>query len=274
MVKKAQKKIFGLNVKEFLLSVVLPIMTFVVGCIVIPIMLSFNESYVVRQNKDGGSNQESVKKLPAVKAYLDFLALIEHKDFDKAWGLLTVDKQNKCGSKSSLQYDFYLTNHYEIIYIIPRSEDRFYFLMNFYDEVDKDKEDIVLKNIVKGTPLVSSSSVLGIEDVLDQGTVTNELFAFINNRFVVENEDEVRNTIDSYIRRSTMFSIVECDWRTPILIAKDLNLPPKRRESSIFTMESAMLVQSVEMQKEGKEWKVKDYHTEALSKWDQQQTKK
>ena len=145
--------------------------------------------------------------------------------------------------------------------------------MDFFDEVEKNVDDKYLKTFVKMTPILPTGKEMGIEDYYKQGNLSDEIFHFIERRFEVDDEAAVRSYIDEYIRKQTMFSLVECDWRTPIFIAHDLNLSPKNVTADFVYMEGHLMIQDVIMQKIGKEWKVKKYKTIALSRWDQEQLK-
>ena len=266
-----KKKIFGLNVKEFLLSVVLPVGTCLIG-VVVSLMLGLGGSILVKQNAIGGGNQKRVMKLPYVKAYTEFLHKIETKSFDEVWDMMSPELRGVFRNKENVEYSYYLTNSYKIKYIIPIADKQFYAFVDFDDLVEKGKEDREIRTFLESAQIVSTKSgsvtKMGVEDYFNQGYLTQEVYEFLSSRFEIPDEAKVKTGIDSLMRRMSMTDYVTHDWRTPIIVAQKLGLKPKGGEGvNVENKESHQMVQKVHMEKYDNEWKVKEMHTELLSRW-------
>ena len=280
MEKQAKKKtkifIWGLSKKEFVLNIILPLAFLVVGGIASPIIMDISSNKkskeadaLIEENRIGGRNQEEIRAIPQVQVYQRFLNYVQGNQLDSAWTLLTADRQGRFGGRDNIDYDYFLTNRYNVKYIMPESQDKFFFFLEFTDAVDQ-SEVKSTKAFLESVPIVSNGQEAGVVGVLQQGRVSEEMFEFIKKRFIIEDETIVRQQIDSFLSHRTMTELVASDWRTPILIAKSLNLKPKDRKDckvSVNYPQNHMIIQSVVMQEDGEDWKIQDIHTETISRW-------
>lgn len=78
----------SLSKKEVVLSIIIPFVTFVLG-IVVSFMLSRfvpeSEDKIISNNKVNGYNQQQIRKLPYINAFLEYLSYIEKKDTTQIW---------------------------------------------------------------------------------------------------------------------------------------------------------------------------------------------
>ena len=250
-----------------MVGVVLPIIVFL-GSIIFSVLYNrFAKdpvNRVVSRNVVDGRNQQKVKKLPSVQAYLAYMDSINHKNYRGAWKYLTPEKQRSFGDSTKLRTLYYLTKSHEKIYIILESEKEFFALLDFTDMVNP-TDVSVLRSLLQEMHAVSDG-IDNIDFQVRHGLVTNQVYDFIQKRFIIEDEKKTKASVDSILRGMTMTRYVEGDWRTPIVIAYLLNLEPK--EYPELKTQSNKLLQTVEMEQVGKDWKIKEVKTKAVARWE------
>lgn len=95
-----------------------------------------------------------------------------------------------------------------------------------------------------------------------------EIYQFIENRFIVDNPDEVRNEIGRHLSKMTIRDFVTQDWRFPLNIASKLHLAPRHLNRSCYDYRQGHdMISEVIMEKEDGMWKVKKFETIAISRW-------
>lgn len=249
--------------KEILTDFVVPFVTFVLGIIISFLLSRFvpdSETKLIRKNKSNGYYQSQIKQLPYIQSFFEYLTFIENKDTLQIWNHMTHDYQNSFGYSGNLKYAYYLTNNYDVKYIIPISENHFYVFLRFEDDViGKEVENIKKYNNTQITKLNTDSFPPALQ---------TEIYQFIENRFIVDNPDEVRNEIGRHLSKMTIRDFVTQDWRFPLNIASKLHLAPRHLNRSCYDYRQGHdMISEVIMEKEDGMWKVKKFETIAISRW-------
>lgn len=253
----------SLSKKEVVLSIIIPFVTFVLG-IVVSFMLSRfvpeSEDKIIRNNKVNGYNQQQIRKLPYINAFLEYLSYIEKKDTTQIWNHMAYSFRKSFGTPKSLLYLYYLTNCYEMKYIIPISEGHFYVCMKFED-------DMIYKE-VKNLKKFNNTQLRDIiKDTLPKA-LQKEVFCIIDSRFDVDSPEYVKKEIYDYMLGMTMNEYVTQDWRFPMIIASKLQLEPKNFGQRQYDYRNGHnMVCDVEMSQEDGIWKVKKFETIAIARW-------
>ena len=232
--------------------------------------LFFEEEQVLRKHKPDGTSQAEIKKLPGVKGFIDHLKEIENKNVEKIWEeQISKNRKLKFSNKPLFfQYDYCLTGKYEIKYIIPLkiASDRieFWALLNFEDNIDARE----VKNIKQLANTELEEIVVPVASAL-----VDEIYQILSSRFIISQDSVAicRNYIKTYVQSMSIKSIVQSDWRFPMLIAKDLKLTMKNQSnieilSSWETQKHDIWCRVVSV-KESNKWKVDEFYTEAISRW-------
>ena len=252
-----------LSMKEWLLNIVLPTLIFLgglVGSFVLGRIVPETDSNIIRKNKIEGNNQKAIKKLPSVQAFQEYLSYIVKKDTVQIWNHMSQTYQKSFGSPYKLLYSYYLTKEYQINYIIPISDDHFYAFMRF--------EDDVISEEVMNIKSYANNSLHNLAKDTIRKNLSDEVFKFINRRFLIDDPDSVKSNISDYISNMTLNDYVTQDWRFPIHIATALHLPPKKLERNKQNLSQGHeMVCEVEMEFDENVWKVKKFETIAISRW-------
>lgn len=252
----------NLTKKELFLNVVFPFLTFVLG-IVVSFVLSRivpeTEDKIIRKNKIDGYNQKIIKEIPSIQAFQDYLSYIENKDTAQIWEHMSQGYRNSFGTPKNLLYSYYLTDNYNVKFIVPINENKFFVYMRFEDDVIKN-EIINIKKFIN-TPINSiNDSMLNV--------LYKEIYRYIDRRFVIEDEDFVKDRIKEHVSKKTMHEFVAQDWRLPIHIATELQLPLKSLDRKVVDYKQGHdMICEVEMESDNDIWKVKKFEMIAISRW-------
>lgn len=249
--------------KEVMLNIVIPIISFVLG-VVVSVLITFyipeQDDKIVRKNRIGGNNQMKIKEMPAVHSFEEYLHYIERKDTARMWNLCTFSWQRHFMNAGNMLYQFYLTSKYEVKYIIPKSDNSFYVYLRFEDEVFEDEVERLKK--FHNTRLSEVSIEGDFEQVLD------ETFEFVNNRFIIDNEEIIKEELKDYMMNMTIRDYVTQDWRFSMNFAQNFHLPMKQEDHTRITVRQGHdMICEVEMIKDMNEWKLDKFQTIAISRW-------
>ncbi len=252
-----------LSKKDIWLNIIFPLCTFFGGILVsflLSIIVHETETKIIQENKIDGYHQTQIKKIPYIQSFFKYLTSIENKDESQIWNHMTHDLQNSYGHPRNLKYAYYLTNNYDVKYIIPISENHFYVFLRFEDDVvGKEVENIKSYSDTKLANLISDSLPSALQA---------EVYQFIDNRFVIDNSNQVQNEISNHLNKMTMKEFVNQDWRFPLNIASKLQLAPKPLNSNCYNYRQGhYMISEVIMENENDIWKVKKFETIAISRW-------
>lgn len=251
--------------KEIIIGIIVPLIMFILGVFgsyIINNIVPDSENKIISINKINGKNQNKIKQLPHVASFLDYLKCIENKDVVRIWDYLTEGQKREFTNKQTILYSYYLTNKYEIIYIMPKDETSFFVFLKFEDCVT----DLEINNLKMAHNTIINKVVKEDDTIIDG--LVKEMYVFLDNRFIINNEIEVKNNIQNYIRNMTVKNFVANDWRFPMWIAKGMNLEPKEYYvDEINNLQYHYIVSEVVMCKENDIWKVDKFKTIAISRW-------
>lgn len=275
---------------KVLLNIMMPLIAFLLG-VLLATCLPEKESTLVRKNQSGGENQIAIRNLPAVRAFEQYLVYIQDKRIEQMWENSSYYRKIVFHDAENMMYDYCLTKKYEVQYIIPigvghrfsskRSEENrlsperlinehtfsFYALLRFEDdvciegEVDKLKSfhDIELEKICDSDYF---------EKIFEP--VLEEVYDFIDRRFVIDSGEYVKNELKNYMMNMNMKNYIIQDWRFPVLFAKDLQLPLKQKDKSdaaLYERLGHSLLSEVVMLEEDGVWKLSRFRAIAVSRW-------
>lgn len=246
------------------------------------------ENKVVVDNRVGGKNQIAVRQLAPVKSFVSYLNSIENKDSLGMWDQSSEYRRKKQyhDNVDEMMYDYFLTNKYEVQYIIPKAENNqysldgpsfeenrsfaFYAILRFEDDVSITGEVDKLKgfNTMNLEQLRDSTFENTFNKVLD------EVCDFIKCRFVVDssNSEYVRSELRDYMMKMSMQSYITQDWRFPVVFARKLGLQrkkdPKNLDLATHINQGHTMLCNIVMIEEDSVWKVNEFRTVALSRWE------
>lgn len=279
------KKKWTVTKKEIILSIIVP----VVGAIITIFFSLYDppepENKTVLKNRSGGENQIAVLQLPPVQSFVKYLGYIQKKDSVQMWEQSSEFRKNKYNNnRFDMYYDYLLTNNYEVQYIIPKGESNsysengpeygvnrefsFYALLRFEDNVSIEGEVDKLKTLHK-TELQQICDSAYFEMLFEQ--VLDEVYRFIDRRFVVDSAEYVKNELRKYMMNMTLKNYITQDWRFPINFAREQQLHPKKEGSvggiATNVNQAHTILCNIVMTEEGGEWKLSKFATVALSRW-------
>lgn len=251
-----------LSKKELMLNVVLPLFTFVLGVFgsfLLSRLVPEKEDKIIRMNKIDGYNQQLIKEIPYVQAFKEYLSYIVKKDTAQIWRHMSEEFQKSFGSTNNLVYSYYLTNKYNIKFVIPIKDNCFYVYLHFDDNVITD-EIIDIKKYV-------NTHICELNDSA-KNNLSEEIYRYLDRRFVIEDKEFVMAKIQDHLSKMTMKEYVIQDWRLPIHIAADLQLPTKTLDrKKVDRLQGHDMICEVEMEFDSDLWKVKKFEMLAISRW-------
>ncbi|MDR0320562.1 MAG: hypothetical protein LBI28_03595 [Treponema sp.] len=225
-----------------------------------------DEKKIIRDQKSEGTQQKFIKRLSYVRIFLQHLKHIEEKNINIIWDEMLSKKRKNLFSNNiySFECEYLLTHRYKVEYIIPISEniDR----ANFWALVEFN--DLISDNEVKNIKSYLNTEIKIFPAITNE--IINEVYSIINFRFETSQAVDIKKKICAYIQKMTIQSIIEKDWRFPILIAKELGLKPKKikfPETFAGKIVGHHIWCDVVMVKESKKWKVEEFQTIAISRW-------
>jgi hypothetical protein len=225
-----------------------------------------DDKKIIRDQKSEGNQQKIIKKMPYVRVFLQHLKHIEEKNIDIIWDEMLSRKRKNIFSNNiySFACDYLLTHSYNVEYIIPISENidraNFWALIEF--------NDLISDNEVKEIKSFFNTEIKNSPKVTNE--IIDEVYSIINLRFETGQDVDIKEKIHSYIQGMTIQSIIEKDWRFPILIAKEMGLNPKEikfPDNFVGKTVGHRIWCDVVMVKESKKWKVEEFQTIAISRW-------
>ena len=302
---KNRNKKFDISIKEIILNVVIPFVTFILG-IVVTNYVPEKESKTVLKNRIGGNNQRMVRKMPAVQSFEEYIGYIESKDTAQMWSHSTAPWQTYFRSTKNMYYQYYLTSKYEVKYIIPISENSFYAYMRFEDDVidgemrrlkefhyatlarigNEKAYDEMLQDVLSfvDNRFSIDSAELIKKELKDYIKIDNEnifeevleeVYRFIDNRFVIDSAEYVKEKLRVFMMNMALRDYITQDWRFPMNFAQDLQLPIKQCDENRFgsgftglgVRQGHDMISLVEMVKEKDGWKLNKFQTIAITRW-------
>ena len=302
---KDRKIKFDISIKEIILNIMIPLVTFVLG-VVVTNYVPEKGSKTVLKNRIGGNNQQVVRKMPAVQSFEKYISYIEAKDTANMWSQSTLPFQKLFGNAKNMYYQYYLTNKYEVKYIIPISENSFYAFIRFEDDAiegemrrlkqfhysplakisNETASDEVLQDVFSFVDnRFSSDSAELIKEELkdyikldDEGIfeeVLEEVYVFLDNRFVIDSAEIVKEKLRNFMMNMALRDYIIQDWRFPMNFAQVLQLPIKQFEGNRFgsgftglgARQGHDMISLVEMEKEKDGWKLNKFQTVAITRW-------
>lgn len=200
---KRKRKITRNEKISYIITIVVSIISIAISTYFVSNYVPEDENKVIQCSKVNGRYQKKLMQLPSVVQFSNYLRYIENRDTTNMWELSCKNKQNIWGNKTNMLYQYILTHDYELKYIIPESETKFWAWVKFTDNVD-DAEVSLLKNY-HNTKIKDICESKMPEELID------EVYHFIESRFLIEpnyTKDSVKNYIKGYIYNMTMHDLV------------------------------------------------------------------
>lgn len=235
-----------------------------------------------RKNLVNGENQLAVQKLPPVQSFLEYLRSIETKNTLKMWNQCSdYRKTNDLIDTDKMMYDYYLTSHYTVLYIVPLVEGSqsnsknpsnahtfsFYAILEFEDDVQSEGEVDKLKSFDNTTKLEQIRDSSKFEPLFE--SVLLEVYEFLDKRFIIDSAECVKNKLREYMMKEmTLKEFITQDWRFPIIFAYENKLPPRpTRHTAAYDRQKHKILSEVVMIEEDGAWKVNNFKTVAITRW-------
>ena len=266
---------------KVILNILMPLIVFLLG-VLIATCLPEKQSTLVRKNSSWGENQMAIRKLPPVRCFLEYLNYVEEKDTAQMWNKSSQYRRSHIRNVNDLVYDYFLTNNYEVQYIIPIGEGNrlseissktehtfsFYALLRFEDDVCVEGEVDKLKNF-RRTTVENICNSRAFDSLFKP--VVEEVYDFVDRRFVIDSAEVVKKELRDYMMDMTIRDYVDKDWRFPIFFAKEHQLLPKQEGSNgmaLYERLGHLILSEVVMLEEDGKWKLSRFRTIAMSRWE------
>ena len=269
--KGSQKKTEKKPSNSLFFSIVIPILSLLVGAI--PLWLYFHptESEIMNALKQNGKYQKLIEKKEYVKSFKECLIKITEKEYEYVWNNMLATERKK--GKYSDNFDIFCSIHlltagYNFEYFIPIKEEedevKFWVLFKFEDNIDIGEVAETKKNRQK--------KIGELNAPLTNEFLIKEVYQILKTRYVMEKDStSYFKEIKKHINDLSLQEYVRYGWYYPMYVANKMNLKVKDSKEvetkGSFEYLAALVWSEVIMKKENGVWKLNTFRTLALEPW-------